>query len=92
MVEGQAALNFRKNPANGRIGIFEDLGCWNSQRMDAGGAQPDVASFIPLWTITSIVSFAFDLDRQPRVGAEEVEDISAGRVLPTEFQTVRLLA
>jgi len=59
-----------------------------AQHADAFSREPIVSFLIPL--LLAIVDRTVDLDRKPALGAIEVDDTPAERVLPAEPQTPSL--
>src|SRR4051812_26414814 len=92
MVEGQPCLCFNYDPLQHRVCIFEHVDGRDPERSDPLRSKPLVAIQITFGPVASRMPFTIDFDRQPRIAAEEVDDIGTGRVLPTKLQAFRTLA
>ena len=91
VVEGQASRSFSQNRTKHHVHVLQNLRSRNSKGLDPGSSQPFVSSVIPPWPIAERMRFSIHFDAQPRVAAEEIQDIWPGRMLAAEFQSARTL-
>jgi hypothetical protein len=87
VVEGQARRCFIDDPAENRIGTFENVSGRNGQCLDPGFAEPIVSCLIALRSMSARMSLAIDFDRQASVAAEEIKHEGTSRMLPPELQS-----
>jgi hypothetical protein len=88
MVEGQPRSRFGNDPLQNRIWIVQQRFGGNAERFDCSRSQPIITHGIPLRPVAERVRFSINLNRQPSVTTEEVEDVRTGRVLAAELQAV----
>ena len=76
MVEGRSHGRRRKNVPDHRIQISQDPHRRNPPRRNPPPHQPIIAPRIPLGLIPPRMRLAINLNRQPRIAAEKVADLS----------------
>ena len=93
MVVGLTALQYDPDqPIGHGLGIGENILCGQSDHSDAFVREPLVTGFITNRPFAHIMGYAVNFDRQLCLGAIEIQRISANRVLPAEFDSLRLQA
>jgi len=71
---------------NDRLEVVQNICRPYAQRLDALEPNGLIPTNVPLRAIPTIVRFPIDLDRQPRLAAEEVQYVGAKRMLSSKFQ------
>ena len=85
MVEGQPRGGLRRNPTQHRIRVAENIGRRNPQRLNPGRSQPPIPGRIPLRSVTPRVGLSIHFYRQPRIAAEEIQNVRPGGMLAAEL-------
>ena len=75
--------------AHDRFKVRQNVGRGDPQREDTLKAKRLIAHQIPLRPVATVMRLAIDLNRQPGVGAEEIEHIRTERVLAAKLQPTR---
>ena len=87
VVEGQSRLCFRTYVGHDSFQIRHHLTGRNPKRCNTRIGKPLVPSFVPLCPFAKVMGASINLNRQPRIAAEEVQNIDTAGVLPAEFQS-----
>ena len=85
-VEGNARRAGLHDVLDDGVHVGEYLPRRNTQRSDVAGRQPCIALDISRRSIADIVTLAINFDGQTTLGAEEIEHIGTGRMLPSKFE------
>jgi len=88
-VEGSACGAGRNDGADDGVGIAEDVAGRNAESAESEFGETRIAGLIAGRPIPPIMRFPVDLDREPRLQACEIEDISIDRMLAAKFETTR---
>jgi hypothetical protein len=92
-VEGATATKLLSRHLNDRISnIFNLLGqftCRNAEHCYVVLGKPSIAATVSLRSITHVMTYSVYLDRETRVGAIEVENIRADRMLTAKYRSSR---
>ncbi len=93
MVVGAAAGAVQSRADNGIEVLVEaarQVGGSNPEHRDPALAQPGFASLVASGTVSKRVRDTLNLDREPRRGAIEVENVRADRMLAAEHRQRRI--
>ncbi len=92
-VEGASASKHLCRHSNDRISRFVDLtsqfACGNAHHRHAACLKPGVAPNVALRPIAHVVTHPINLDSKTCLGAIEIENIRADRMLPTKHRLSR---
>ena len=89
VVEGEARAGTFHHMRQRRLEIAVDFSGRDAERADTRLCKPGVSHLIALRPISAIMRLSVDLDREPGVCAEEVEDIRPARMLTPELEAAR---
>ncbi len=77
------------NEAVGNIGwIYQYIGCGNADDLNAQRGKVSVSPRVARRLITHVMRYAVNLDHKLAVGAVEIDDYLANRMLPTKLHAV----
>jgi hypothetical protein len=82
----------RDDPFNCLISRPRYIAGANPERGYTPFLQPRISNLIPYRVVAQFMGDSVNLDRQFRVGTEEVEDVGSSGMLPTEFESPGALA
>jgi hypothetical protein len=88
-VEGRWCLAPSHNHPNYSIGVLDHVASSHAQHREAGPFQICLAQRVDAHLVAEFMHRAVDLDQQARRQACEVRDITADRVLTSEFESFR---
>ncbi len=89
VVEGQTRNASVSHPGNHSIQIPEHIPSVDAKRHNAVRRKPRITSRIGNRPFLTPMPLAIHLNRQPRIAAEEIEDIVPTRMLPPKLQPLR---
>ena len=87
VVEGEPRPRFGNDQGQGRRKVIQNRACRNAQGRNARTCEPTISRVIPVRVVTHAVDHAIHLNGKPRIGAIEIQNIRATRVLAAEFQS-----
>jgi hypothetical protein len=82
-------LGHSHNSVDGIVELVDNVARGDPHYCDALCFEPRVPTHVALRAITDVVAHAIDLDREPCLGAIEVENIAAYRVLAAKGRRPR---
>ena len=85
MVEGQPSRRFSQDMAKDGLRVFQDFYSRDPQGLDPSVLQPPIPGLVVLRSVAPRMRLSVNLDCQPRIAAEEVENIESGRMLTPEL-------
>ena len=92
VVEGEPRPRLGNDQGQGRLKVIQNRACRNAQGRNARTCEPTISRVIPVRVVTHAMDHAIHLDGKPRIGAIEIQNIRATRMLTAEFQSIRALA